>query len=74
MKTRKCEVGDKVTAKSTPAKAMLFGVPKTLELAKYPSLVGVVLTVVKITNSWIICERESGTTAPGLVAEDLEHV
>lgn len=73
-KIKKFKIGDKVTVKSVPAKSMLLGVPTALELARYPSLVGVVLTVVKVTNPWIICERESGTTAPGLTAEDIEYV
>ena len=64
-------VGDRVTVKSIPAKAMLLGIPKTIELANYPSLIGVELTIESIEDPWIICTRASGSYAPALVAEDL---
>ena len=65
-------VGQKVTARSIPAKSMLLGIPKTLELAKYPSLIGVVLTIESFQAPWIVCTRPSGSYAPALTAEDLE--
>jgi hypothetical protein len=47
---------------------------EVLPICLYRSLIGVELTVVEITKPWIICERESGTIAPGLMMEDLEYV
>lgn len=52
--------------------AILDHVPTSLELANYPSLIGVELTITEITEDWIVCIRPSGTIAPGLQAEDLE--
>jgi hypothetical protein len=68
------KVGDRVTCKSIPARSMLLGVPKTLELATYPSLIGVELTIASFDGQFIICTRASGSYAPALVAEDLELV
>lgn len=81
-KVKKFKIGDRrettrklrVQVKSVLAKSMLLGVPTTIELARHPSLIGVVLTIVEISNPWIICQRNSGTFAPGLTAEDLEYV
>lgn len=81
MQHREFQVGDKVTARtrkrtpqgwSIPAKSQLLGKPTSLELANYPSLIGVALTIAEITEDWIVCTRLSGTTTPGLQAEDLE--
>lgn len=47
-------------------------VVEVLPICLYRSLIGVALTIVEITKPWIICERESGTIAPGLTKEDLE--
>jgi hypothetical protein len=69
---RQFQVGDRVTARSIPAKSQLLGKPTSLELANYPSLIGVELTISEITEDWIICTRPSGTIAPGLQAGDLE--
>ncbi len=66
------KVGDKVTARSISAKSYLLGRPTTLELATYPSLIGVVLTIESIDEPWIICTRASGSYAPALMVEDLE--
>jgi hypothetical protein len=70
--TPEFQVGDRVTARSIPAKSQLLGRPTSLELANYPSLIGVELTIAEITEDWIVCTRASGTTTPGLVAADLE--
>ena len=65
-------VGQKVTARSIAAKAILLGQPQMLELANYPSLIGIPLTIVDFEDPWIICTRASGSYAPALLVEDLE--
>lgn len=65
-------VGDQVTVRSITAKSMLLGVPAIIQVANYPSLIGVVLTIESINEPWIICTRASGSYAPGLTVEDLE--
>jgi hypothetical protein len=72
MQLREFQVGDRVTAKSILCKSQLLGKPTSLELANYPSLIGVALTISEITADWIICTRASGTTTPALMAADLE--
>jgi hypothetical protein len=54
------QVGDRVTARSIPAKILLFDRPISLGLANYPSLIGVELTIAEITADWIVCTRASG--------------
>jgi hypothetical protein len=66
------KVGDRVTVRSIRAKYLVLGSPTVLELANYPSLIGVPLTIESIEQPWIICTRASGSYAPGLTAEDLE--
>jgi hypothetical protein len=72
MQHRQFCVGDRVTVRSIPAKVLVLNQPTSLELANYPSLIGVALTIAEITEDWIVCTRASGTTTPGLVAADLE--
>ncbi len=69
---RQFQVGDRVTARSILCKSQLLGKPTSLELANYPSLIGVELTISEITDDWIVCTRPSGTTTPGLTSADLE--
>lgn len=66
------KIGDKVTCRSIPAKSLLLGRPTTLELATYPSLIGVELTIESFQAPFIICTRTSGSYAPALMVEDLE--
>lgn len=66
------KVGDKVTCCSIKTKSLILGRPTTIELATYPSLIGVVLTIESIEKPWIICTRASGSYAPALMADDLE--
>jgi hypothetical protein len=65
-------VGDRVTAKSIPAKSRFMGKPIDLELANHPSLIGVELTIVDILHPWILCARFNSDFAPALTEEDLE--
>jgi hypothetical protein len=66
------KVGDRVTVKSVRATAMLCLRPTEIELAAYPNLIGVELTIESIEHPWVICTRASGSYAPALTAEDLE--
>jgi hypothetical protein len=68
----KFQVGDRVTCRSIRIKSLFLNKPTELELANYPSLIGVELTISEITADWIICTRASGTTTPALMAADLE--
>jgi hypothetical protein len=70
--TPEFQVGDKVTARSILCKSQLLGKPTELELANYPSLIGVELTIESFEYPWIICTRASGSYAPALMVEDLE--
>jgi hypothetical protein len=65
------KIGDKVTARSTIAKAMILGTPKVIELATYPSLIGIELTIVEFLSPFIHCLRPSGSDAPGLLSTDI---
>jgi hypothetical protein len=66
------KVGDRVTVKSVRATAMLCLRPTEIELAAYPNLIGVPLTIESIEHPWVICTRASGNYAPALMVEDLE--
>ena len=57
-------IGDRVTCRSIKS--------QDLELANYPSLVGIELAIEYFDPPWIVCTRPSGSYAPGLIAEDLE--
>lgn len=72
MQHKEFQVGDRVTVRSILCKSQLLGKPTSLELANYPSLIGVALTISEISEDWIVCTCKSGTTTPGLVAADLE--
>jgi hypothetical protein len=68
------QVGDRVTVRSILCKSQLLGKPTSSQLANYPSLIGVALTISEITEDWIVCTRASGTTTPGLTSADLEFL
>jgi hypothetical protein len=65
-------IGDRVTAKSVPAKSRFMGKPIELELANHPSLIGVELTIVDILSPWILCTRFNSDFVPALTVDDLE--
>ncbi len=67
-------VGSRVTVKSIPATAIVCFRPTKLELAAYPNLVGVELTIESIDEPWIICVRDNGSRTLALVAEDLRLI
>lgn len=66
------KVGDRVTVRSTLAKSRFMGKTIAIELANYPSLIGVKLTIVDTLPPWILCTRSNGDFVPALTIEDLE--
>lgn len=74
LRTSAFKIGDRVTVKSVPATAIVCFRPTKLELAAYPNLVGVSLTIESIDEPWIICCRDNGSRTLALVAEDLRLI
>jgi hypothetical protein len=66
------KAGDLVTVKSRPSIATIGFKSMTIELAPYPNLIGVPLTIESIDDPWVICTFASGSYAPALILEDLE--